>query len=160
MWVCPVPFYDFGGRKALAKLISLAIFSSCACLGNRGGNPSWLYCWTLDERKLFTIWLRTVLKAGIHPELHEVIASCACGATHKTRSTRKKISVEICSECHPFFTGKQKMVDTAGRIERFNRKYGKLSAEKKAEQANWGPKHTFLYGRDEGNWNLCPSFHI
>ena len=64
------------------------------------------------------------VKAGIHPEYHDVTATCACGASYPTRSTRKEISVEICSNCHPFFTGKQKLVDTAGRVERFRRKYG------------------------------------
>jgi len=63
------------------------------------------------------------VKAGIHPETHEVTISCACGATYQTRSTRKSINVEICSNCHPYFTGKQKIIDTAGRVERFRRKY-------------------------------------
>ncbi len=72
----------------------------------------------------------TELKPGIHPEYHEVTITCACGATYKTRSTRKKINVEICSSCHPFFTGKQKLIDTAGRVERFRRKY-KLAEKKK-----------------------------
>ena len=55
----------------------------------------------------------------------EVTVSCACGETFKTRSTQKEIRLEICSKCHPFFTGKQKLVDTAGRVERFRRKYQK-----------------------------------
>lgn len=55
----------------------------------------------------------------------EVTVSCACGETFKTRSTKKEIRLEICSKCHPFFTGKQKLVDTAGRVERFRRKYQK-----------------------------------
>ena len=66
------------------------------------------------------------MKAGIHPEYNEVVAICACGNTFKTRSTRKgQIRMDICSSCHPFFTGKQKLVDTAGRVERFQRKYGR-----------------------------------
>lgn len=66
------------------------------------------------------------MKAGIHPEYKEVVAICACGNTFKTRSTRKgEIHMDICSACHPFFTGKQKLVDTAGRVERFHRKYGR-----------------------------------
>ncbi len=70
------------------------------------------------------------MKAGIHPDYHEVLVHCACGHTFKTRSTIKgeRISVEICSNCHPFFTGKQKLVDTAGRIERFQRKYANAKA--------------------------------
>lgn len=66
------------------------------------------------------------MKAGIHPEYHEVMVLCACGNTFKTRSTRKgNMHLDICSMCHPFFTGKQKLVDTAGRVERFQRKYGR-----------------------------------
>jgi len=64
------------------------------------------------------------MKANIHPKYTEVTVSCACGETFKTRSTRGDIRLEICSKCHPFFTGKQKLVDTAGRVERFQRKYG------------------------------------
>jgi len=63
------------------------------------------------------------VKSGIHPKYYDVEITCACGATYKTRSTRKSINVEICSNCHPFFTGKQKLIDTAGRVERFLRKY-------------------------------------
>ncbi len=70
------------------------------------------------------------MKAEIHPDYLEVTVSCACGSTFKTRSTRKgDIRLEICSSCHPFFTGKQKLVDTAGRVERFQRKYGRKTAE-------------------------------
>ena len=65
------------------------------------------------------------MKAGIHPEYHEVTVHCACGATWKTRSTKKDLHLEICSNCHPFFTGRQKLIDAAGRVERFTRKYGK-----------------------------------
>ncbi|MFT4114807.1 50S ribosomal protein L31 [Silvibacterium sp.] len=65
-------------------------------------------------------------KAGIHPTNNEIRVVCACGESFATRSTHKgDIHVEICSACHPFFTGKQKLVDTAGRIERFRRKYAK-----------------------------------
>ena len=71
------------------------------------------------------------MKPEIHPQYFDVTITCACGAQHKTRSTRKSISVEICSECHPYFTGKQKLIDTAGRVERFRRKYAKSEAAKK-----------------------------
>ena len=64
------------------------------------------------------------MRQGIHPEYHDVEARCACGATWKTRSTRKELRLEICSSCHPFFTGKQKLIDTEGRVERFTKKYG------------------------------------
>jgi len=63
------------------------------------------------------------LKEGIHPKYHETKIKCACGNVIETRSTLKDIHVEICSNCHPFFTGKQKLIDTAGRVERFRRKY-------------------------------------
>jgi len=63
------------------------------------------------------------MKPNIHPEYKECTVSCACGNTFLTRSTVGDIKVEICSACHPFFTGKQKLIDSAGRIEKFNRKY-------------------------------------
>jgi large subunit ribosomal protein L31 len=65
-----------------------------------------------------------VMKKSIHPEYHKVVVHCGCGNTFETRSTAKEIHAEICSVCHPFFTGKQKYIDTAGRIERFQKKYG------------------------------------
>jgi large subunit ribosomal protein L31 len=65
------------------------------------------------------------MQANIHPKYVEAVVSCACGETFKTRSTKGDIRLEICSKCHPFFTGKQKLIDTAGRVERFNRKYAK-----------------------------------
>jgi len=66
------------------------------------------------------------MKKGIHPEYMECRVTCACGNTFMTRSTKKEIRIEICSQCHPFFTGKQKLVDSAGRIEKFRKKYGDL----------------------------------
>jgi len=69
------------------------------------------------------------MKAAIHPDYHEVRVHCACGNTFTTRSThRGDVHVEICSACHPFFTGKQKLLDTAGRVERFRRKYANVPA--------------------------------
>jgi large subunit ribosomal protein L31 len=71
------------------------------------------------------------MKAAIHPSYNEIRVHCACGNTFHTRSThRGDISVEICSACHPFFTGKQKLMDTAGRVERSRRKYAKSDAAK------------------------------
>lgn len=64
------------------------------------------------------------MKKNIHPNYEEATVSCACGSSFETRSTRKEIKVEICSACHPFFTGKQKLIDSAGRIEKFKKKYG------------------------------------
>ena len=64
------------------------------------------------------------MKANIHPKYETTQITCACGNVIETRSTSKDIEVEICSSCHPFFTGKQKLVDTAGRVERFKKKYG------------------------------------
>ncbi len=73
------------------------------------------------------------MKPKIHPAYQEVEVHCACGNTFKTRSTKKDIRLEICSNCHPMFTGKQKLIDSAGRVERFQRRYQK-KAEPKAEQ--------------------------
>jgi len=77
------------------------------------------------------------VKAGIHPDYHEVTVSCACGNTFKTRSTIKgaAIRLEICGACHPFFTGKMKLIDTAGRVERFRRKYAQAAAAQAATAA-------------------------
>jgi large subunit ribosomal protein L31 len=63
------------------------------------------------------------MKKDIHPTYEESTVVCACGNTFKTRSTKKEIRVEICSQCHPFFTGKQKFIDSAGRVEKFRKKY-------------------------------------
>ena len=65
------------------------------------------------------------MKTGIHPEYIECRVSCTCGNVFQTRSTKKAIHVDVCSACHPFFTGQQRLVDTAGRVERFKRKYAK-----------------------------------
>lgn len=64
------------------------------------------------------------MKSGIHPQYREATITCACGNVIETRTSVGDIQVEICSSCHPFYTGKQKLVDTAGRVERFNKKYG------------------------------------
>lgn len=68
------------------------------------------------------------MKAGIHPKYERAVVQCACGHTFETRSTLAHIHVEICARCHPFFTGKQKLVDTAGRVERFRQRYQAGSA--------------------------------
>ena len=65
------------------------------------------------------------MKEKIHPELHDVKVHCACGNEFMTRSTKKELRVEICSACHPYFTGKQRLMDTEGRVEKFNKKYAK-----------------------------------
>lgn len=64
------------------------------------------------------------MKKNIHPEYVEATVTCGCGETFQTRSTKKTIHVEICSKCHPFYTGKQKFIDTAGRLEKFQKKFG------------------------------------
>ena len=66
------------------------------------------------------------MKDSIHPEYFETTVRCACGSEVQTRTTLKELQVEVCSKCHPFFTGKQKLMDTAGRIEKFKRKYAKV----------------------------------
>ncbi len=63
------------------------------------------------------------MKAGIHPNYEQTTIRCACGATYPTGSTKKNITVEICAKCHPFYTGKQKLVDTSGRVDKFNKRY-------------------------------------
>jgi large subunit ribosomal protein L31 len=65
------------------------------------------------------------MKEGIHPKYYSVKAACSCGNIIETMSTQENFTVEICSACHPFFTGKQKLMDTAGRVDRFNKKYAK-----------------------------------
>jgi large subunit ribosomal protein L31 len=71
------------------------------------------------------------MKKGIHPDYTETTITCVCGNVIPTRSTKKDIKVEICSQCHPFMTGKQKIVDTAGRVDRFMKKYAKAEGNKK-----------------------------
>ena len=74
------------------------------------------------------------MKQGIHPKYFEVDARCGCGATWRTRSTKKELHLEICSSCHPFFTGRQKLVDTEGRVERFTKKYGQVTVAGRRQQ--------------------------
>ena len=76
------------------------------------------------------------MKKGIHPDYVETTVKCGCGNTFRTRSTIPQIHVEICSVCHPFYTGKQKFVDTAGRIEKFQKKYGGNYGIKKQKTEN------------------------
>lgn len=73
------------------------------------------------------------MKTDIHPEYNEATVTCVCGNVFETRSTRKEIKVEICSKCHPFMTGQQKLVDTAGRVEKFRQKYADVGKKKKAK---------------------------
>jgi|TARA_R110000822_G_scaffold12430_7_gene45040 large subunit ribosomal protein L31 len=69
---------------------------------------------------------RTDMKADIHPDYSEINVTCSCGNSFKTRSTRgNDLTLDVCSECHPFYTGKQKMLDSAGRVDKFRQKYGK-----------------------------------
>ena len=77
------------------------------------------------------------MRQGIHPKYYVVEARCACGNTFKTRSTKPELHLEICSNCHPFFTGRQKLIDTEGRVERFTKKFGVQTSEtrKKAAKA-------------------------
>ena len=63
------------------------------------------------------------VKEGIHPKYEEAVITCACGNTFTTRSTKKEIHVEVCNKCHPFYTGKQKLVDTGGRVDRFKKRF-------------------------------------
>ena len=76
-----------------------------------------------------------IVKDGIHPDYQEVTVHCACGATWTTRSTRDDLHLEICSNCHPFFTGRQKLIDTEGRVDRFTKKFGAQTVEKQKTAA-------------------------
>ena len=69
------------------------------------------------------------MKEGIHPAYKEVEVRCACGNTFKTKSTKNELHLEICSACHPFFTGRQKLIDTEGRVDRFTKKFGAQTVE-------------------------------
>jgi large subunit ribosomal protein L31 len=106
-------------KSTLATRLGLTIFSTAAYhefFENTARRP------TIESEE-------EVMKPGIHPEYTEITVTCACGETFQTRSTKKgDLHVEICSACHPFFTGKQKLVDTAGRVDRFNKRYGKKPA--------------------------------
>ena len=76
------------------------------------------------------------MKEGIHPKYEEVEVRCACGNTFKTRSTKPELHLEICSACHPFFTGRQKLIDTEGRVERFTKKFGAQTSEQRKTAAS------------------------
>src|SRR5262247_3450269 len=78
---------------------------------------------------------KDTVKAGIHPKYEEVEVRCACGNTFKTRSTKPELHLEICSACHPFFTGRQKLIDTEGRVERFTKKFGAQTSEQRKTAA-------------------------
>ena len=84
------------------------------------------------------------MKKDIHPDYKEAQVTCGCGNSFKTRSTRDKIAVEVCSNCHPFYTGKQKFVDTAGMVERFQKKWKGEAAQKAQAIANPPPKKSKL----------------
>ena len=86
------------------------------------------------------------MKKGIHPEYMETTIVCACGNTVHTRSTKESIHVEICSKCHPFYTGKQKLVDSAGRVDRFLKRYGSGEKQKPGDKGQ-GPEAE-TQGRD------------
>lgn len=73
------------------------------------------------------------MKKSIHPDYVEATVTCSCGNTFTTRSTKSELRVEICSLCHPFYSGKQKLVDTGGRVERFERRYGKARPQRRKQ---------------------------
>jgi large subunit ribosomal protein L31 len=88
-----------------------------------------------------SFWLsyQFFMKAGVHPDYNDTTIICACGAAYKTRSTKDNIKIGICSACHPYFTGEQKFIDTAGRIEKFTRRYGNVRATR-ATKPKLAPK--------------------
>ena len=85
--------------------------------------------------KVRRITLEPAVRENIHPKYHQVEVRCACGATWKTRSTKPELHLEICSNCHPFFTGRQKLIDTEGRVERFTKKFGAQTAASRKSAA-------------------------
>ena len=90
-----------------------------------------MFFWSRGQRAYREI----VVKPDIHPKYEEVEVRCACGNTFKTRSTKPELHLEICSNCHPFFTGKQKLIDTEGRVERFTKRFGTQNAETRKKAA-------------------------
>lgn len=76
------------------------------------------------------------MRKGIHPEYMETVVTCSCGNTFTTRSVKPELHVELCSQCHPFYTGKQKLVDTGGRVERFQRKYARRASPTQESQTS------------------------
>jgi large subunit ribosomal protein L31 len=105
-------------------------------MADPGGNAGVLLCAEFD----LCAKLKSSMKSGIHPAYEEVNVICACGHTFRTRSAHKgDIRVEICSNCHPFFTGRQKLIDTEGRVDRFQKKYQRVkdaaAAKESAKQA-------------------------
>jgi large subunit ribosomal protein L31 len=82
------------------------------------------------------------MKTEIHPEYVETQVTCSCGNSFVTRSTKGELHVELCNQCHPFYTGKQKLVDTGGRVERFNRKYAKRHQTATAPESEPAPAET------------------
>lgn len=91
---------------------------------DRVGHSSWVP--VLQSQFAFG-WKEPGVKAGIHPKYHVVAARCACGNAFTTRSTKNELHLEICGACHPFFTGRQKLIDTEGRVDRFTKKFGTIS---------------------------------
>jgi large subunit ribosomal protein L31 len=79
------------------------------------------------------------MKKDIHPKYEEATVHCSCGNTFTTRSTKSDLHIELCSQCHPFYTGKQKLVDSGGRVERFKRRYDRKAEPAKAEAATAAP---------------------
>jgi large subunit ribosomal protein L31 len=87
-----------------------------------------------------TLWSQLAMKEGIHPSYVAARVSCACGNTFVTRSTRGDFPVDVCGACHPFYTGTQKLIDTAGRVDRFRRRYEKKGAAAKSPEPKGAPE--------------------
>jgi large subunit ribosomal protein L31 len=105
--------------------------------GTEGGGSA-VYLWFLGPPEEFAV------KPGIHPKYQEVNVRCACGNTFTTRSTKSDLHLDICNACHPFFTGRQKLIDTEGRVERFTKRFGTqtAAARKEATKATKAAKAT------------------
>ena len=116
----PAPLARFARIAGGPRRLRARLAGDAACLGRRGGRRRGVWEYGSVERN--------DMKQGIHPEYVKATVRCSCGNTFTTRSTKPEIHVEICSACHPFYTGKQKLVDTGGRVERFQRRYGQRPA--------------------------------
>ena len=110
--------------------IGLSVFNNLLGIRAQNGHRVPFACYTLLFR------LKEIdVKEGIHPKYTQVDVRCACGNMFKTRSTKPELHLEICSACHPFFTGRQKLIDTEGRVERFTKKYGAQTSEQRKTAA-------------------------
>jgi large subunit ribosomal protein L31 len=117
--VCSEGYWAHRVEKKLFRTGDKALYNTCFFSHN------YLYRKTLQQVAIDTVFLGVIVKKNLHPEIERISISCACGNQLRAFSTKKDVSVTLCGKCHPFYTGAQKFVDTAGRIEKFNKKFSK-----------------------------------